>query len=257
MHDASHMEARCLGVDDEAGDAGAALGGVGSGEHDAILRAVGAGDEDLGAVQHPAIVLALGPGLDGARRVAAARRFGQSEERLLLAAQRRIEIAHLLVFIGLEDLGEACAAERAVAGHVEPGSMLGHLDRQQDAGDDIDVGTAELLGDVDAEQAHRLGLLDKARVIGGVEFGRIGVELGLERDDLLPDIAADLVDQHLLFRVGLEIHRRSLQEAGLSRPKGGGFLALSGGRLPWSALCTISNSNQRVRYCMFTSTRNW
>jgi len=49
-----------------------------------------------------------------------------------------------------------------------------------------------------------------ACVIGGVEFGRIGVELGLERDDLLPYIAADLVDQHLLFGVGLEIHGRFL-----------------------------------------------
>ena len=49
-----------------------------------------------------------------------------------------------------------------------------------------------------------------SRVIGGVEFGRIGVELGLERDDLLPYIAADLVDQHLLFGVGLEIHGRFL-----------------------------------------------
>jgi hypothetical protein len=30
--------------------------------------------------------------------------------------------------------------------------VLGHLDRQQHARDDIDVGPAELLGDVDAEQ---------------------------------------------------------------------------------------------------------
>ena len=44
----------------------------------------------------------------------------------------------------------------------------------------------------------------------------------------------------------------------LSLPKaGGGFLALSGGRLPWSAWCTIRSSNHRVRYCWFTSTRNW
>src|SRR4029077_19811131 len=98
--------------------------------------------------------------------------------------------------------------------------------------------------------------LDQPRVVGGIEFGGVRIELGLERDDLLAHIAADLVDQHLLFGVGLEIHRRSLQ-AGLSRPRGGGFLALSGGRLPWSALCTIKSSNQRVRYCMFTSTRNW
>jgi hypothetical protein len=101
------MEARRVGIDDEAGDAGAALGGVGAGEHDAVLRAVGAGDEELGAVQHPAIVLALGLGLDGARGIAAARRLGQAEERLLLAAQGRIEVALLLVLVGLEDLRQA------------------------------------------------------------------------------------------------------------------------------------------------------
>jgi hypothetical protein len=83
------------------------LRGVGAGEDDAVLRAVGAGDEELGAVQHPAVVLALGPGLDGARRIAAARRLGQAEERLLLAAQGRIEVALLLVLVSLEDLREA------------------------------------------------------------------------------------------------------------------------------------------------------
>ena len=88
--------------------------------------------------------------------------------------------------------------------------MLGHLDGQQHAGDDVDVGPAELLGDVDAVEAHRLGLLDQARVVGGIELGGVGIELGLERDDLLAHVAADLVDQHLLFGAGLEIHGRFL-----------------------------------------------
>src|SRR4029078_6408816 len=111
VHDAPHMEAWRAGIDDEAGDAGAALGGVGAGKDDAVLGAVGAGNEDLGPVQHPAIVLALGPGVDAPRRSAAARRLGQPEERLLLAAQGRIEVALLLVLVGFEDLGEARAAE--------------------------------------------------------------------------------------------------------------------------------------------------
>ena len=114
-----------------------------------------------------------------------------------------------------------------------------------------------LLRDVDAEQAHRLGLLDQPLVVRGVELRGVGVQLRLERDDLLAHEAADLVDQHLLFVVGLEIHG-ALLSAGLSRPRlGGGFLALSAGRVPWSALCSIRSSNQRERYCWLTSTRNW
>ena len=84
--------------------------------------------------------------------------------------------------------------------------MLGHLDGQQDARHDIDVGPAELLGDVDAEQAHRLGLVGEPLVVLGLEVGGVGVELGFERDDLLAHEAADLVDQHLLFGAGFEIH---------------------------------------------------
>ena len=232
MNDPAHMEARRVRIDDEAGDTGAALAGIGAGKDDAVLRAVGVGDEDLGAVQHPAIVLALCLGLDGARRIAAAGGFGQAKERLLLAAQGRIEVALLLVFVGLEDLGQARAAEGAVAGHVQSGAMLRHLDRQQHARHEVDVGAAVFLRDVDAEQAHRLGLLDQPLVIGGLEFRRVGVQVRLERDDLLAHEAADLVDQHLLFFAWLEIHG-ALPQAGLSRPSmGGGFFSLSGGRLP-------------------------
>ena len=89
--------------------------------------------------------------------------------------------------------------------------MLRHLDGEQHAGHDVDVGPAELLGNVDAVQAHRLGLLDQPRLVGGIELGGVGVELGLERNDLLAHVAADLVDQHLLLGVGLEIHGRFLQ----------------------------------------------
>ena len=110
------------------------LRGVGAGEDDAEVGAVGAGDEDLGAVDHPAVAVALGLGLDGARRIAAARRLGQAEEAALLAAQHREEVALLLVLVGLEELRQARAAERAVAGRVEPGAMLRHLDRRAGCG---------------------------------------------------------------------------------------------------------------------------
>ena len=84
--------------------------------------------------------------------------------------------------------------------------MLGHLDGQQRARHDIDVRSAEFLRDVDAEQPHGLGLLDQAPVVGRIEFGRIRIHLCLERDDLFPHVATDLVDQHLLFFARLEIH---------------------------------------------------
>ena len=84
--------------------------------------------------------------------------------------------------------------------------MLRHLDRQQHAGHDVDVRPAILLRDVDAEQAHRLGLLDQPLVVLGFEFRGVGIEPGLERDDLLAHVAAHLVDQHLLFGAGFEIH---------------------------------------------------
>jgi len=84
--------------------------------------------------------------------------------------------------------------------------MLRHLDRQQHAGHDVDVRPAVFLRDVDAEQAHRLGLLDQPLMVGRIEFRRVGIELRLERDDLLAHEAAHLVDQHLLFGAGFEIH---------------------------------------------------
>src|SRR5476649_564607 len=124
VNDPAHMETRGVRIDDEAGDAATALAGIGARKDDAVLRPVGIGDEDLGAVQHPAIVLALGLGLDRARRIAAARRLGEAEERLFLAAQGRIEVALLLVFVGLEDLRQARAAEGAVAGQDRKSTRL-------------------------------------------------------------------------------------------------------------------------------------
>ena len=43
-------------------------------------------------------------------------------------------------------------------------------------------------------------------MIGGIELGGVGVEPGFERDDLLAHESPDLIDQHLLFCGGLEIH---------------------------------------------------
>ena len=125
------------------------------------------------------------------------------KKRLLLAAQHRIEVALLLVLVGLVELGQAGAAEDAVAGHVEAGAVLGHLDRQQHAGDDVDVrGRRTRRGCRGRSSPIALVFSTRRAMVLGRQLGGVGIELGLERHDLLAHEAADLVDQHLLFGVG-------------------------------------------------------
>src|SRR6185295_1412623 len=106
----------------------------------AVVGPIGAADEDLATGDAPAIAQTHRARADRTRRIAAAGRLGETEEGLLLAAQGRKEIFLLLLVIGLEELCQAGAAERAVAGHIKAAAMLRHLDRQQGAGNDIDVG---------------------------------------------------------------------------------------------------------------------
>ena len=156
VHDAAHVEALRVGVDDEAGDAAAALLGIGAREHQAEVRRVSAPEMNT---LEPLMIQSLpslhGARADGARGIAAARRLGEPEEAALLAAQHRMQVALLLLLGGLVELGEARRAEHAVAGRVEAGAMLGHLDRHQRARDEIDAGAAVLGGDVEAPEAHR------------------------------------------------------------------------------------------------------
>ena len=145
-------------------------------------------------------------GADGARRIAAAGGLGEAEEAALLAAQRRVEVALLLIVVGLVELGEAGAAEDAVAGRVESRAVLRHLDRHQRARDDVDPRPAVLLRNVEPVEPHRLGLRHQAVAIGRLELARVGVEVGFEREDLLAHEAAHGVDHQALFVGGVEVH---------------------------------------------------
>ena len=207
VDDAAHMEARRVGLDDEAGDAGPPLCRVGAGEDEAEIRPVGPGDEHLGAVDDPVVAVAHGAGLDRAGRVGAARGLGQAEECLLLAAQHRKEEALFLVVIGLEHLGQARAAEYVVAGGIEAGPVLRHLDGEQGARHDIHVRATEFGRDVEAVEAHLRHPARKALVVLRGQAVGIGVEAVLQRHDLLADEPAHLVhDQFLLVGKG-QVHK--------------------------------------------------
>src|SRR5690606_18768872 len=121
---------------------------------------VGAADEDLAAVDHPVITVAYRTGADRTRRITAAGGLGQAEEALLLTAQHRVEIALLLLLGGLEELRQPGTAEHAVTGRVEAGAVLGHLDREQRPGDQVELGAPVLGRDIETVQAHGLGLFD-------------------------------------------------------------------------------------------------
>src|SRR5262245_25239968 len=76
-------------LDDEARDAAAAFGLVGTRPDEPPRRLVGARGEDLATVQHPAIAALLGPGLDRAGGIGAAGGLGDAEERLQAVANGR------------------------------------------------------------------------------------------------------------------------------------------------------------------------
>ena len=91
---------------------------------------------------------------------------------------------------------------------VEAGAMLAHLDRQQHARRHVDAGAAEFRGDVEAVEAHAFDLGDEARVLLARQLGGVGIELVLERHDLLAHEAAHLGDDSSLLFGRLEVHGR-------------------------------------------------
>ncbi len=243
VHDAAHVEAGRVSVDDEACDAAAALVGVGAREDDAEVGPVGAGDEDLRAVDHPVVALAHRLGADGARGVGTAGWLGEAEESALLAAQHGEEVALLLVVVGLVELRQPRAPKGAEAGGVEARPVLRRLDGDQGLGDDVDVRPAKLGRDAEAIEAHRPGDAGQARVVFRLDAAGVGVELGLQRPDLLTHEPPHLVDDLRLLGGRLKIHPR-LPYPGLSRPRRWSAGAvLPGGSAPWSALCTIKSSS--------------
>ena len=135
-----------------------------------------------------------------------------AKKPLLLAAQRRIQIAFLLIVVGLEQLRETGTAEHAVAWRVEAGAMLRHLDRDQRTSDEIDVGATVLGRNVEPVEPHRLHLRDQTaswpppgNLVG------IGIEVELERHDLVANEPPHDVDDQLLLLGRLEVHVRRLR----------------------------------------------
>ncbi len=133
--------------------------------------------------------------------------LGEAEEHFLLAAQGRVEPFFPLFIVRLEHLRQPRAAEGVVAGCVEAGPVLAHLDGDQRAGDDVDVRPPELRRNVEPEQAHFLGLGGQAGEIVRVQLVRVRVELVFQRPDFVAHVAAHLVDDHFLFFGEGEVHR--------------------------------------------------
>ena len=79
---ASHLEPGRVGPHSEGADALASLGVAGTGVDRAPGRRIGAGVEDLGAIDHPFVAVTDGAGADRAAGVGAATRLRQADEAL-------------------------------------------------------------------------------------------------------------------------------------------------------------------------------
>ena len=86
VDEATDLEAGCVRRDAKGAEALAAFGIAGADVQGALFGGVGAGDEDLGAVDHPVVAVADGPGAHCAGWVGAACRFGEADEPAAAAA---------------------------------------------------------------------------------------------------------------------------------------------------------------------------
>ena len=152
------------------------------------------------------IVVAHRTGLNGARRVTAARGFRKAEEDPFLAAQHRIQILLLLHLRRFKKLGLPGAAEGVITRRVEPAAMLRAFDGDQHARDHIDFRPAIFRRRVQTIQAHCLGFFDQIGEDLRLDLVGVRIEVLLERQDLLTHETSNHVDDHrLLFGEG-EIH---------------------------------------------------
>ena len=189
-------EPRRAGLDDEARDAGAAPVLAGARPHEAPAGVVSVGDEDLAAVEHPAVAAPLGARLDGAGRVGAARRLGDGEERPPALAHRRLRVLLDLLLGARPDRRWRVAAEHAAAHVVESHPVLRHLLQHDRHAERVEPAAAVLFGRAQRPQAGRLRPGGQPLVVLLGKAGRVGIEPLLERNDLLADEATDLLAQH-------------------------------------------------------------
>ncbi len=163
-------------LDDEGRDVAALLLAAGAGEDDAPVRLAGAGDPDLGAVQHVVVAVAHRPGLDRARRVGAARGLGDRHEGLVAVRHHRVGVLGDLRLAALVDDVRRIEAEGAAGGDVGTHPALRRLLGDHALRQQVQPGAA-VLGrglDVPEPELARLGLQSVQDV------GREGVGVVLE-----------------------------------------------------------------------------
>jgi len=143
----------------------------------------------------------LGPGLDRAGRIGAARRLGDREERLVALAQRGHRVLLDLRLAAGPDRGRRVAAEDAAARVVEPHAVLRHRLENNAHTKSIEPAAPVLLAGAEGPQPGRLGLGGEADEILARDLGRVGIDGLLERNDLFLDKPSDLVaEQAQLLR---------------------------------------------------------
>nr|WP_323673677.1 hypothetical protein [Candidatus Poriferisodalis multihospitum] len=100
-------------------------------------------------------------------------------------------------------------AEHAVAGVVEPGAVLGHLDGHERTGGGVEARSPVLRRDVEPVEAHVASHLREPGSVVGFQLAGIRVEVGLQGDDLALDEASNRLDDQRLLVAHGEIHAAS------------------------------------------------
>ena len=179
-----------------------ALAGVGARGEGDVLRHAAVRDVDLRAVDAPAAVDLLGPGLR-ARGVRAGVGLGEPERADRLALRHRHQEPQLLL-LGAVAVDRA-AAERDVRRQRDAGRAAGArdlLDRDR-VGQRVEAGAAVLLGERQPEEAQLGHLLHD---VGGELLALVEVAR-TRRDHLVGEFARHLA--HLVVFVVQQQHRRS------------------------------------------------
>ena len=187
-------------VDQESGDALVLQRRVDGGEDQGDIGVRAVGDEDLVAIEHVIVAVALGGGAQGGG-VGAGAGLGEPEAAEPLAGGEGLQEALLLIVVA-EEL-DRVANQRIVHRQDHAGRSANPADLLDDDGvrHHVHAGATPFLGHRDAGQAHlgRLGdHLDGEDPLG------IDV-LGHRRDHLFGE-SSDLFAQQLLFFAELDLH---------------------------------------------------
>ena len=234
-------ESRCARRDDERADLGrTVVAGAAAGGDDVRAGLSRVRDEPLAAVDdpRPSVRTGLEPG--GRPRTAgvtAGARFGQPVAAKDRALRHGHEVARLLVVRAGKV--ERAAAEARVGGDDEPEAApdpADLLDRDR-VGQRIEAGAALVLGDRDAEPAHRAEAVhDRPR-----EAARLLVFVD-DRCDLADHEVADGLTQEPMLRGEVEVHGPQ----GSTGQVAGGWPGLDGARAGAGSAGTGSAADGRV-----------